>query len=412
MRRTGTIITTSLFLILAMQAQSAETSNPEPLLGRWGITAKDSAVGSPSWLEVAKADGKYKVRFCGPVAGVGDLDKFEIKGDKIEFTTNNYTKWEEKWHWSGQVKDGKLVGTRVDDRKENKVDWSGIQFVPRVDFTGIWTIADSTAGLDGKIELLQQGDIIKGRLVGKETNPISEVKQNGNELSFRVAKGQNDPAAKVFKVQIKGDQMEGTAAAARKQTVEFKATRQRNWGEPIELFNGKDLSGWTPVGEGHNFNWKAEDGVLAQPKGGDNIQTKQKFQDFKLHIEFKVPQGGNSGVYLRGRYEVQVEDSFGAKPESYRCGGLYSRVTPPVNASKKAGEWQSYDVTLIGQYLTLKHNDQLLYDNIEIEGITGGALDSNEAAPGPIYLQGDHGAIWYRNIVLTPAGEPIAPKLD
>jgi len=129
----------------------------------------------------------------------------------------------------------------------------------------------------------------------------------------------------------------------------------------------------------------------------------QKFEDFKLHLEFRVPKGENSGVYLRGRYELQVDDAAGLEPSSHHLGGLYGFIAPSENVAKAAGEWQTMDAMLVGRMLTFTLNGTMVICNREIPGITGGALDSNEADPGPILLQGDHGPVDYRNIVITPA---------
>jgi hypothetical protein len=122
-----------------------------------------------------------------------------------------------------------------------------------------------------------------------------------------------------------------------------------------------------------------------------------------LHIEFRYPKESNSGVYLRGRYEVQVEDNKGKEPSSTYFGGVYGFLTPNEMAAKSAGEWQSYDITLIGRKVTVVANGKKIICDQNIPGITGGALDSNEGAAGPIMLQGDHGPIEYRNIIITPA---------
>jgi hypothetical protein len=174
------------------------------------------------------------------------------------------------------------------------------------------------------------------------------------------------------------------------------------WGEPIHLFNGQDLSGWETVGS-RESKWKAEDSVLVNEDTGANIRTTEEFRDFKLQIEFRIPKGSNSGIYLRGRYETQVADNYGQEPFSRGVGGVYGHLTPTVNAAKPAGEWNTVEATLIGYRVTIVVNGQVTIDGQLIPGITGGALDSNEAEPGPIYLQGDHGPVYYRNIVLTPA---------
>jgi hypothetical protein len=174
------------------------------------------------------------------------------------------------------------------------------------------------------------------------------------------------------------------------------------WGDAIKLLSGNTLDGWKPIGR-RDSQWSVAGGVLKNANRGANLVTDQKFDDFKLHLEFKVPKGENSGVYLRGRYELQVDDAAGLDPSSHHLGGLYGFIAPSENVAKAAGEWQSMDVTLVGRMLTLTLNGTMVICNREIPGITGGALDSAEAEPGPLLLQGDHGPVEFRNIEITPA---------
>jgi hypothetical protein len=152
-----------------------------------------------------------------------------------------------------------------------------------------------------------------------------------------------------------------------------------------------------------NNQWVVENGVLRSPKSGANLVTDNKFTDFKLHIEFRYDKGSNSGVYLRGRYEVQIADSKGKEPLVDELGAVYGFLAPSEQVAKDPGEWQSYDITLVGRMVTIVANGKQIICNTAIPGITGGALDSNEGEPGPLLLQGDHGPIEFRNIVLTPA---------
>ncbi len=178
-----------------------------------------------------------------------------------------------------------------------------------------------------------------------------------------------------------------------------RATQGNGW---IELFNGKDLSGWKARHEGHRNGWYAYQGAMYNHPPSIDIYTDQKFDDFELHVEFMVPPGGNSGVYLRGRYEVQVKDSLGRPPDNDACGAIYGQVAPSENAAERAGTWQTFDVTLIGKTVTVIHNGKKVVDKAELGGATGGAMDGNVGQPGPIMLQGDHGPIAYRNIKLRP----------
>jgi hypothetical protein len=166
------------------------------------------------------------------------------------------------------------------------------------------------------------------------------------------------------------------------------------------LFNGKDLAGWEPMGTAAN-QWVAKDGVLLNQNKGANLKSTRKFDDFKLHVEFNCPDDGNSGIYLRGRYEVQVEyvpheDNF------HRMGAVYGFVPVNIDMPRKPGEWESFDITMVGRRVTLVRNGVTVIDNQEIAGITGGAMDSAEGEPGPFYLQGDHtGGMQFRNITIS-----------
>jgi hypothetical protein len=182
----------------------------------------------------------------------------------------------------------------------------------------------------------------------------------------------------------------------------LKREREPKWGTPIDLFDGKSLTGWKPRAAGKN-GWVARDGMMVNAKPGTDILTEKTFNDFRLVTEFRYSRGSNSGVYLRGRYEVQIEDDFGQEPDSHGIGGVYGFLTPSVNACKKPGEWQTLEVTLVGRVVTVVLNGERVIDRQTIPGITGGAIDSKQGEPGPILLQGDHGPIEFRKVTLTPA---------
>jgi hypothetical protein len=173
------------------------------------------------------------------------------------------------------------------------------------------------------------------------------------------------------------------------------------WGEPIALI-GNDLSGWRPRSAQHEGCWEVEDGILRATPPCVDIISEARFDDFRLQLEFRYPPGSNSGVYLRGRYELQIQDDLGKAIDPLRIGGLYGFIAPRSNAARAPREWQSYDVELIGRRLTVSLNGTEIISGREIPGITGGALDSDEGSPGPLMLQGDHGPIEFRNIVITP----------
>ena len=182
------------------------------------------------------------------------------------------------------------------------------------------------------------------------------------------------------------------------------------YGAPIVLFDGKSLDGWKLTNPGQKSGWSVADGLLInnpkQPANGHisygNLRTNAEFEDFNLKLELNVPRGGNSGIYLRGIYEVQVADTYGRPLDSHNMGGVYSRITPTSAAEKPADQWQTINITLVDRHVTVVLNDQRIIDNQPLLGCTGGALWSDEFRPGPIYLQGDHTGVRYRNIVLTP----------
>ncbi len=213
-----------------------------------------------------------------------------------------------------------------------------------------------------------------------------------------------------FEGRLEGDALHGETTDEKGRRVTWTARRAPalkrsqppRWGESIELINGKDLSGWKPrSGEGKN-GWIVQDSLLVNATPGNDLATERKFLDFKLHAEFRYPRRSNSGIYLRGRYEVQIEDNYGEEADRHKIGGIYGFLTPSVNAGKKAGEWQNVEVTLVGRVVTVVLNGERVIDRQTIPGVTGGALDSDEGAPGPILLQGDHGPIEFRRLTLTP----------
>jgi hypothetical protein len=252
-----------------------------------------------------------------------------------------------------------------------------------------------------------------GQFVGSggSARPIAKIEFTDGTFRFAIPpQWDSNPKDITFEGKLEGDRITGSMTMGDGQKLTWSGTRapslrrtgQPAWGQPITLFNGKSLDGWQPVGRREN-QWSAVGGILQNAKSGANLVTTQKFEDFKLHLEFRVPKGENSGIYLRGRYELQIDDAAGLEPSSHHLGGLYGFIAPSANVAKAAGEWQSMDVTLVGRMLTLELNGTMVICNREIPGITGGAIDSAEADPGPLLLQGDHGPVDYRNIVITPA---------
>jgi hypothetical protein len=263
------------------------------------------------------------------------------------------------------------------------------------------------------IEIDSSGrDALVGRIVGivGSARPISQIIVEGDSIRFAVPHQWENGEGDLRVVgRLRGDRLSGRMTFPDNTTANWQGvraprmarTRPPVWSSPIPLLNQNDLNGWQPMGA--NNQWFVRNGILTSPKSGVNLRTARTFGDFKLHIEFRYPKGSNSGVYLRGRHEVQIEDDYGREPDSHRFSGVYGFIQPTEIAARPAGQWQTYDITLIGRMVTVVANGKEVISNREIPGPTGGAIDANEGAPGPIYLQGDHGPVEFRNIVITPA---------
>jgi hypothetical protein len=255
---------------------------------------------------------------------------------------------------------------------------------PRVRMVGRW----------GHARWLPQASIVDGHL--RFVSPAAE-------------EGRADDM--VFDGVRAGDELQGTTTgpdgaawtwrAERAPTL--AAAREPRWGRPVRLFAGSDLRAWQPLSQAAK-PWRVVNGVLLSPGGGSDLRSLARFGDFKLHLEFKAAPGANSGVYLRGRYELQIENDREPEAPNMRTAGIYGYLAPSPAAPRTPGVWHRYDVTLAGRYVTVALDGKTVIDHQEIPGITGGALDSREGEDGPLVLQGsEDGQVSYRNIVVTPA---------
>ena len=265
------------------------------------------------------------------------------------------------------------------------------------------------------LDLTQEEGVLKAEFVSRWGNarPLPKVSISEGRLTFVSPKNEEDRQNDmVFEGKLAGGQLTGTTTGpdgtpwqwtgVRAPSLNRKGTPR--WGKPISLFKGKDLSGWHADQPNPSAMWKAENGTLISPGHGPELINDQKFEDFKLHVEFNCGPDSNSGVYLRGRYEVQIETDSVQEPPSHHTGGVYGFIAPSPELPRTPGVWQTYDITLVGRRVTVIQNGKTIIDDREIPGITGGALDSHEGMPGPIYLQGsEKGHVLYRNIVITPA---------
>lgn len=253
---------------------------------------------------------------------------------------------------------------------------------------------------------------LMARLVGQfgSARHATAVNLENGELEVRVPPQYEEGNADLlFKAMITNGELAGTVQGADGRTFDWRGKRApllarseiTEWHEPIALI-GDNLDGWRPRDARYPGCWTVSDGVLKATPPCVDIVSAARFDDFRLQLEFRYPPGSNSGVYLRGRYEVQIQDDLGKALDPLRFGGVYGFIAPTVDAARRPGEWQTYDILLVGRRITVSLNGTEVVSNRIIPGITGGALDSNEASPGPLMLQGDHGPIEFRNVVITP----------
>jgi Domain of Unknown Function (DUF1080) len=290
----------------------------------------------------------------------------------------------------------------------------------RQPFLGRWdlTLTNGRDSWPQWMEISENDGHLAGRIQprGGAVRPIVSAKVEGGHLLIVVSVASRGPETdwdltaegeRVSGVQKQGENIETKIAGVR--APEMRRPVPKAWTAPEALFDGTDLTGWEPIGNPANNHWTAKDGELVNEARGSNLRTARTFQDFRLHVEVNCPntlpdgktQLCNSGIYLRGRYEIQVGSEGGTVP-SHEMGALYGFIAPAKDLPLGAGEWQTFDITLVGRALTVIRNGVKIHENVEIPGITGGALDSNEGEPGPIFFQGDHDpGMRYRNITIS-----------
>ncbi len=301
-------------------------------------------------------------------------------------------------------------------------------------YIGNWALTIPGGGA-GWLGITQEEGELKGGILwgGGSVKPVDSIKVDGEKLVITRVQVQRNGPDKGQKIT---ETITATQANGNLKLVTVKAkpdgstfgradfTGKRipplppkpdlskaKYEEPIDLFNGKNLDGWVLTNPNNANGWVAENGILVnkpvQTEGKKhiaygNLKTIAEFEDFNLKLEVNVPAKSNSGIYLRGIYELQVLDSYDKPLDSHNMGAIYSRITPTESAEKPAGQWQTLDVTLLERHVTVVLNGKTIIDNEPLLGCTGGALGSDPMKPGPLYLQGNHGAASFRNIVLTP----------
>jgi hypothetical protein len=283
-------------------------------------------------------------------------------------------------------------------------------------FNGRWDL--TLKAPDGEhpswIEITEKSGEPAALFTGRWGNarPLPKIEIDGDTVTFVSPKDEESSKGDlVFQGTLTGETLSGTITGFEGaawtwtgvRAPSLTRTRVPGWGEPVKLFDGVDLTGWHESAASDK-HWTVKDGNMVSPGNGPEIISDRKFEDFKVHVEFNCGQVANSGVYLRGRYEVQIETESEAEPPSHHTGGVYGFLDPTPEQPRSPDKWQTFDITLIGRRVTVVQNGVTVIDNKEIPGLTGGALDSHEGLPGPIYLQGsEKGHVLFRNVTVTPA---------
>jgi hypothetical protein len=284
------------------------------------------------------------------------------------------------------------------------------------DYVGRWNVKITDAEdtfVSGGFQIAKTAGALSGGVVWRWGSYLPaksvEVKDGALVILREEEPGKRD----TFEARLEGDALKGKVTYPDGKVHHFEGKRAPLlrtekapvWGAPVTLFDGKTLNGWRLRDPKKKSGWAVVNGELAvvDPKDNADLVSEQAFQDLKLHIEFNVDAKSNSGVYLRGRYEVQILDNPDKKMalDPHGCGAIYSRIAPKVDATKPAGEWQAYDIEVVGRQVSVTLNGTKIVDGV-LDGITGGALSPYEGEPGPLMLQGDHGKVRFRNIVVTP----------
>lgn len=271
------------------------------------------------------------------------------------------------------------------------------------------------------LELTDGGGKLRGRFLNRGASPVDlqDVTLEKGELRFRPG-GPSDSQPPEFRARLENGRLIGRTIQDG-ETVNWIGVRPPAWpaadanaahvfGTPVPLFDGTSLDNWQVQHKDRPSGWTVADGYMTNEPKANNLISRDKFRNFRIDAEYKLEKGSNSGIYLRGRYELQILDDHGGPPEAHGHMAVYAWTPPRVNASRPPGEWQIMQATLVENRVTVTLNGQKVHDNTVIEAITGGALDADEAGSGPIMVQGDHGRVWMRKLIVTPITSPGEPR--
>jgi hypothetical protein len=284
-------------------------------------------------------------------------------------------------------------------------------------YLGRWNLVGTgeNAGAVYWLEVKDESGKLTGTFLNRGGSPVplGQIRIENGELIFNPRGGKPETLGPEFRAKAEGDKLTGSVQMPNGVRT-FSGVRPPRWpavnangkhafGKPVELFDGKSLDAWDVQHKTRPIKWIVADGAMTnEPPQANNLVSKQTFKDFKIAAEYKLDKDSNSGIYIRGRYELQVLDDFGKEANKNSHMSIYGWTPPASNPSKAPGEWQTMEATVVGNKVTVVLNGQKVHDNATLEAITGGALDANETEAGPIMLQGDHGKVWYRKVTVTP----------
>jgi hypothetical protein len=372
-------------------------------LGRWNLLILEPGDVFPSsWLKLQAMDGSLRSELVWKWGSNTPIEKIAIDAAGLKFARGDET-------YEAKVDGNEIRGkARMGDGKV--FDFRGRRAQEMCEVAGAWKV---TADIDPekKVSVLRF-EVRDGKIEGSAVDPqgltfdVRDAKLAGNVLEFVAVLRDRPEIRGTARCEVRGDVLVGRVEVvppgqSEKRTIDFRGTRDRKWGAPVALLAKEGLEGWKRRNPATKSGWKVTDGILENGDNDCDIMSETKFRDFKLHLEYKVAKRCNSGIYLRGRYELQIVGS--TELESHGNMAVYSRLSPVTNNMKDFDEWQVVDVTFVGRWLTVVFNGEVVHDNAYLDGITGGATDPWEEEPGPLNLQGDHGKILFRNVVVTPA---------
>ncbi len=400
MRNALTLALAGFLWIPNLFAEEA-TPKADDYLGRWNIRILESNDTFPSaWLKLEKVDGSLRGSLLWKWGSPGRIRDISIQEGELSFRRG-------RENFRVQLA-GKEIHGFLDGGSGKKLNFVGWPSPELCDVSGTWNVTPQDQPSQVATLVLRDRD---GTITGEAKDPegysykIKEANLEGHVLKFNAVPEGFETAPRKVSCEVRGDLMVGKVTVPSQEggerEIPIHGKRERAWGEPVMLLKEQGTEGWGPRDPKRKFGWKVENGVLENSPPDVDIVSEKKFQDFRLHLEYKVAPTKNSGIYLRGQYELQILGNPNTEPHGNMA--IYGRLEPKKNPMKPLDEWQTVDVMLIARWLTVMLNGETVHDNEYLEGPTGGGIQPKEDEPGPLVLQGDHGKIQFRNITVTPA---------